>query len=175
MLFEVGDYLVYGSNGVCKVDAVGPLEMSGAAKGLYYTLTPCYKKGSTIFTPVDNDKVLIRPVLTREEALTLIDEMAGTEALWINDEKRRELEYKAAVRKCDAKEFVRIIKNIYNKKAARQAEGKRLSASDERYFALAEDSLYGEIAIALDMSKEDARTYVISRVAQMDEQAESVC
>ena len=40
-MFEVGDYLIYGLNGVCRVEAVGTMEMSGMPKDrLYYTLIP---------------------------------------------------------------------------------------------------------------------------------------
>ena len=40
-MFEVGALVVYGSDGVCRVEKVGPLEMQGAQKGVdYYTLSP---------------------------------------------------------------------------------------------------------------------------------------
>jgi CarD family transcriptional regulator len=47
MMFAVGDYIIYGSNGVCKVEAVGLLDMSGIPKDRqYYTLQPIYAKTS---------------------------------------------------------------------------------------------------------------------------------
>lgn len=56
-MFDVGDYIVYGNNGVCLVEKVGPLESSVMSKEkIYYTLSPCYMQGSTIFTPADNQK-----------------------------------------------------------------------------------------------------------------------
>ena len=73
-MFRVGDFVVYGSNGVCQVQKIGPLESAGMPKDrVYYTLHPQYVKGSTIFTPVDNQKVIIRPVLSREEAMELVN------------------------------------------------------------------------------------------------------
>ena len=103
-MFKAGDFVVYGSNGVCRVQKVGTLDSPGVPKDrLYYTLIPYYIKGSTIFTPVDNQKVIIRPVLTREEALKLIDEISGIDMLWIGDEKKRELQYKEAFRSCDCR------------------------------------------------------------------------
>ena len=54
-MFEVGDFVVYGSDGVYQVDKVGPLNMSGVSKDkLYYTLVSPYMKGSKIFSAVDN-------------------------------------------------------------------------------------------------------------------------
>lgn len=77
-MFEVGDYLIYGLNGVCRVEAVGTMEMSGMPKDrLYYTLIPVYQSGCRLFTPVDNVKTVIRPLVSREEALAYIDRMPG--------------------------------------------------------------------------------------------------
>ena len=96
-MYLVGEYIVYGTSGVCKVEAIGPMEISGVNKDkLYYTLAPLYSKGSKVFTPVDNDKVVMRPVLTKEEARELIEQIPTIELLWVADEKRREDIYKAA-------------------------------------------------------------------------------
>ena len=73
--------------------------------------------------------------------------------LIITDEKKREECYKETMRTCDCREFVSIIKTIYTRKQERLAEGKKVTASDEKYFSMAEDKLYGELAIALEMEK----------------------
>ncbi len=164
-MFEKGDYIIYGTSGVCVVDRIGTLDsLPTKDKRLYYTLHPFYSKGSTIFTPVDNEKVLMRRVISKEEALQIIDEMQETECLWIVDEKRRESEYKETFRKCDCRELVKIIKTIYLRKQDRLKEGKKTTADDEKYFHMAEDSLYGELAVALDMDKAEVKDFVISRI-----------
>ena len=44
-MFEVGDYIVYGNNGVCMVAAVGKLKAPGMPKDkLYYNLSPYNSK-----------------------------------------------------------------------------------------------------------------------------------
>lgn len=164
-MFEIGDRIVYGSNGVCCVENIGALDSPNALKGrIYYTLTPQYTKGSTIFTPVDNEKVKMRPVMSREEASVLIDEIKDIETLWIADEKGRELEYKQAIMKCECRELVKIIKTIYLRKQSRLIEGKKVTAVDEKYFRMAEERLYGELAVSLGMNEEDVKNYVTERV-----------
>ena len=38
-MFSVGDYVVYGSNGVCKVTEIGPMDLPGVSKDkLFYTM-----------------------------------------------------------------------------------------------------------------------------------------
>lgn len=166
-MFEIGDIIIYGNNGTCSVKAVGKLDTLGAnSSKIYYTLEPFYTKGSTIFTPVDNKKVLMRPILKKNEAMKMIDEMKDIEEMWINEEKKRETEYKDAIRKCDCRELVRIIKTIYARKQERIAEGKKITATDEKYFRIAEENLYGELAIPLEMTREEIKEYVVEQVEQ---------
>ena len=73
-MFEKGEFIVYGSAGVCEVKDITTLDMKGASKNrLYYILSPSHHKDSKIFTPVDGNKTVMRAVLTKEEADVLID------------------------------------------------------------------------------------------------------
>ncbi len=172
-MFQTGDFVVYGNSGVCRVQKIGTLDSPIASKEReYYTLAPYYIKGSTIFTPVDNQKIIMRPVLTKEEAIALIDEITKIDSLWIADEKTRELQYKETFRKCDCRELVKIIKTIYRRKKIRLAEGKKVTTQDEKYFHMAEEALYGELAISLGMTKDEVKAFVIERAEQQDEAQE---
>ena len=52
-MFAAGDLVVYGGEGVCRVERVGPSGMAYDDGGrLYYHLTPLYRSG-TVLTPVD--------------------------------------------------------------------------------------------------------------------------
>lgn len=65
-MFSVGEYIIYGVEGVCMVEEAGRLKVSGLNKNRdYYRLRPYYH-GGTIYTPVDG-KAAMRPVLTRAE------------------------------------------------------------------------------------------------------------
>ena len=73
-MFTEGQLVIYGGEGVCRIAAVGPSSLSGTDKTkLYYTLTPLTRSG-TVLTPVDT-KVLMRPILTRQEAEDLIAQL----------------------------------------------------------------------------------------------------
>ena len=41
-------------------------------------------------------------------------------------------------------------------------KGYKVTALDSRYFSLAESSLYGELAIALDKPREEVKSYIAS-------------
>ena len=130
-MFKVGDYVVYGNTGVCKIEDIGPLSIGSSDKE-YYTLVPVYGRNSKLYTAVDSDKVVIRPIMTKQESDALINEMEEIDALRIGDEKRREEIYKETMRTCDCKEWVRIIKTLYSRKMDRLSRGKKVTSSDER-------------------------------------------
>ena len=70
-MFAAGDLVVYGGEGVCRVESIGPsgLAYDGGDK-VYYHLSPLYR-GGTVMTPVDT-AVLMRPIISRDCALKLI-------------------------------------------------------------------------------------------------------
>ena len=164
-MFDVGDFIIYGSNGVCKITHIGPMKMPGVPKDrLYYTMVPCYIRDSEIFTPVDNERVVMRKVMSKDEAEDFIQSISEIKELEIIEEKRRELEYKQAVLTCEPEVLVSLIKTINTRMEDRIAEGKKVTSSDSKYFHLAEESLYGELAISLDMEKEEVKDYVKEKV-----------
>ena len=59
-MFSVGEYIIYGVEGVCEVEEAGKLKVAGLDKNReYYRLRPYYH-GGTIYTPVDG-KAAMRP------------------------------------------------------------------------------------------------------------------
>lgn len=165
-MFQIGEYIVYGMNGVCRVEEVGPMSLSGVDSDReYYTLNPLYTKGSKVFTPVDNQKVVMRSVISKTEACNLIDEMKDVELIDAGDDKHRELAYKDAIKSCDCRQLIRIVNTVLRRKEERQAQGKKMSACDERYLRQAQDSLYGELAVSLGIDKGEVEDYIEHRIA----------
>lgn len=164
-MFKVGDYVVYGNTGVCKIEDIGPLPIGNKDKD-YYTLVPVYGRNSKLYTAVDSDKVVIRRILTKEESGSLIDEMEEIGTLSICDEKRREEIYKETMKTCDCREWVRMIKTLYLRKMERLSRGKKVTSSDERYLSMAEDNLYGELAFSLDIPREKVGEFITERIKE---------
>ena len=70
-MYQPGDLIIYGGEGVCRVESVGPLALSDVKSDkLYYTLQPLYRN-ETVFAPVEG-KVFMRPVIGRKEAEALV-------------------------------------------------------------------------------------------------------
>jgi CarD family transcriptional regulator len=168
-MYKVNDKIVYGTHGVCEVMEIGRLSMSVAdRKKKYYTLRPVYQKESVIYVPVDNEKIPMRPILTREEVDELLQEIPRLDTIWVSNEKEREYQYKQIILRGDCRELVRIIKTIYLRMQSRIEDGKKVAAVDERYFRQAEDLLYGELAYVLDMKKSDMNPFISEYMQQKE-------
>lgn len=164
-MFKIGDYVAHYKEGVCEVTSIGKLNMSCSDKKKdYYTLKPLYDAGGTLYTPVDNEKKQIREVISNEEAQMLIADMSNVEIIWVPDEKRREMLYKEALMKNQCREWIAIIKTSYLRKMKRMASGKKAINVDDKYLNIAERFLYGELAVALDMPKDEVKGYITKQM-----------
>ena len=154
-MFAVGDLVVYGGEGVCRVEKIGPSDLRGADKAkLYYTLLPLYRAGQ-VLTPVDT-KVLLRPALTQQEARILVETMVVCEVPEVPAGSPRVLKeyYQAVVSTYDCAAVAQLIRQLARRCAGAAARGKKPSQLDERYLKRAEDQLYGELGAALGIGRD---------------------
>lgn len=156
-MFQVGEYVICSNKGVCVIEDVTTLNISGVDREKqYYILKPLYSAGSTVYVPVDSQKEpMMRRVLGRTEAERLIGDIPGIPLLAIPNDKLTEQTYKDCVKSNDCQELVKLIKTIHQRRQKRMQSGRKVTAVDAKYSHLAEDNLYGELAVALNMSREE--------------------
>lgn len=160
-MFAAGDMVVYGGEGVCRVESIGPsgLRYDGGDK-TYYHLSPLYRSG-TVMTPVDTS-VLMRHVITREQALALIAALPELPAQHPAERGMRAAKefYHQLVARCDCAELASMIYGICRKRAWALHHGKKVSQMDERYLKRAEEQLYGELAAVLEIAREQVVPFI---------------
>lgn len=172
-LYQIGDYVIKFNNGVCRVEDIMHLDMPGTDRNrLYYLLIPKDCQSAKVYVPVDAESRSLRKALSKEEAWEIIRKIPETEKEWSTNDKQREQEYKAAIQSCNPTELVGIIKNLYSRKQIRRAQGKKSTSTDERYFKLAEDSLYSELAFAIGREKQEMKQIIAQTIAEIQEKTE---
>lgn len=168
-LFKVGDYIVHGRNGVCKVVDITHLDMSGVDKDqLYYALVPMKSEDSKIFYPVDSDKVVMRSVVTKDQAKDLVSEIKDIEPMRIENDRQREAKYKEALVSCDCKQLICIIKTMYARNKERIGKGKRITYVDDRYLKEAKQNLNDEFSIALGIEPREVEKYIKAQFVEQE-------
>ncbi|MCI7741226.1 MAG: hypothetical protein MSO56_02815 [Clostridiales bacterium] len=160
-MFSVGDKIIYGENGVCTVESIGPLTMAGAPKEkLYYYLSPLIGSG-TYFAPVDSGAYM-RPVMSRDEAEALIDAMPGIQPAICTDNRFNHVDafYKELFKQHSCEALVSIVKGLKSRMSDRKTKSSRAEATMKR----AKDILHGELSVALEIDVKDVEDYIVSRL-----------
>ena len=164
MRFAIGDLIIYGETGVCRVADIVEKEFLDGKKNCYQ-LQPIYQS-CMIFTPADNEAVFMRPIMTREEADDLLERICSIEPTEITASNPRELseKYDAVIKSHNCEVLVSFAKSIYAKRERLIATKKKLSAVDERYMKRAEDLLFGEIAASLGIERIEVKETVSAKL-----------
>ncbi len=165
-MFQIGDYVICSNKGVCEVENITVLNISGADKEKeYYILKPLYSAGSTVYVPVDSQKDhTMRKVLERTEAERLIGTIPEIPLLVITNDKMTEQMYKDCMKSNECQELVKRIKTMPQRKQTGSQAGRKITAVDAKYFHLAEENLYGELAVALDLTREEVSGYITAAI-----------
>ena len=159
-MYEIGEKIIYGENGVCTVSKVAPLEMSGGSDKLFYHLQPLIGSG-VYFAPVDSGAYM-RPVISREEAEALIDSIPFIEPAICRDNRFNHVDafYKELFRQHSCEALVSIVKGLY----LRMNEKKTKSSRAESTMKRAQGILHGELSIALDLEVDEVEDYIRERI-----------
>lgn len=154
-MYQVGDFIVKAANGICEVkDIVNP-DFVDDDKKLYYELQPLSDSKTVLYVSTDRDDGSMRAVITEEEAQNLIKMIPTIDEPWINNERERERNYKEAIKSNEPEKLIGIIKLIYQRKRARQEQGKKTTMVDKQYFDKAENLLYSELELVLKKSRDE--------------------
>ena len=164
-MFQIGDTLLYGTEGVCKMEEICEMKVR-SAKAKYYVLRPLFHDGATVFVPVDNEVLTakMRPLLTVEEINALLEKVSSEKEIWIEDAAERKAEFQKILTGGDRSNILRMIRTLYLRRRALQEKGKRLRSSDEQMLRDAEKLLNDELALVLGISQREVPDYVRRRI-----------
>ena len=167
MKYEIGDFVSTPVTGICKVEDILYLNLRDKKDNKwYYLMKPIEDEKEKIYVPVSNSDSRLRLCLTKEEAWNLIKRIPEIPTAWTDNEKMREQNYKDAVKANDPEALVAIIKMIYQRKQKRLAEGKKCTATDAKYFQMAENLLYMELGVAIGKPKQEICKTIIDYIDQ---------
>lgn len=163
-MFEKGEYVVYGSGEVCRVEEKLTRCFDGVSKNEYYKLAPVEYRNSAYYVPVKSADSEIRRILTKEEIYEMIDSIPQAEAVWRSDKNERKDCFEAILRSNDLMGLIGIVKSLYEERERRIETGKRLIAADEKAFNAAEHILHGEFAFVLGIKETEVSEFIKHRL-----------
>lgn len=160
-MFQVGDQVVYGIHGVCRV--VDQEERVVDRKRVtYLALEPVGQGDSKYLVPTQNAAAMakLRRMLSREELEEMLSSQDVRSDGWIKDENLRKQTYRELINSGDRARLMRMVHTLHRHKAAQTAAGRKCHLCDENFLRDAEKLLTGEFAIVLDMEPDQVKRYI---------------
>lgn len=160
-MLQIGEVIFYGKQGVCEIVGFEERKLNGK-KQLYYILRLVYNQGTTIYCPADSEitTVKFRPILSKEEILTLIHEMPDNDSTWIENEKVRNETYLEALTEGNHSLIVQAIKSLYKQGELKKSQGKKLLRQDEYMLQEAQRLLYEEFSFTLEIPVDKVESFI---------------
>ena len=173
-MFDVGEKVVY-QHRVCAVTGIRENYIDGND---YYELKALYEKSLRLFLPVEKAVPPdLRPVMTEHEALNLIDSIKDVDDITPEElesntvsapfDRKRESEYSRRLHIFSPDQLIRIMRFSYERSQARSARGRSATETDKRYLQLAQNLLCDELAVSLDLDREEAPQFLLRRIEKV--------
>ena len=173
-MLSIGEAVVYRHH-VCEVVSIREAYFEGRD---YYELKAIFEKSLKLFVAIDEAQPpALRPVMTKEEALALIDSIGsaesideealaqGTDTPTLLDRRIKE-EYTRRLHTFTPEQLLPIMKFAYERSKSRTDEGRNATATDKKYFELAQNLLCDELSISLGIDRDQVTAFLQERIEQ---------
>ncbi len=153
-MFEIGELIMYGTNGVCRVEGFTRSPFDADDEREYYILKPIHDQSNlVIYTPVENENVVMRPLLSLEKAKAFISIIGDISAITVDNERSRRDVYREALKTADPVNYVKIVKAVRHRRE--EFSRRRLPDLDIDFEHSAYSCLLGELSTALGVSRDE--------------------
>lgn len=159
-MFNIGDYVMYGTSGLCKIIDIRKENFGGKPEE-YYILELVFDQSTVIYAPLENNKTPMRNVIDEDEIYSIIHSLPKAENLWLENDKDRNDRFKEILRSGDCKSIIYMIKSIYMHKLKQAEKGKKLHIADDNIIKTAEKLAYSELAYVLGIQPDDVVPFIL--------------
>lgn len=160
-LLNTGDVVVYGTQGVCRIDCIQSKQI-GRQSAEYYVLKPVFNESTAVFVPVDNETLVakMQKVLNKAQIKELIAKTPDIDIIKVSDENQKREIYKSILSGNDREQLISLIKTIRLERDTRRQNNKKLNINDEQTLRKAEMLLYNEVAFVNNIEPDEARNLI---------------
>ena len=165
--FSIGQYVAYGTNGICIVDSIERMSFTeGAPKEEYYVLRQNKNRATQFFVPMKNEELLskMREPMQKSDIEDILMGLSDDDVHWINDRRERGDYFKSILHEGVNSRLLNMIICIYQRKRELARRGKKLSVTDTTTLKTAEKLVEEEFAWALDMDPQEVPAFIRRRL-----------
>ena len=160
-MFDIGDWVVYGIHGVCKIIGVEK-QMVDHRRKPFFVLQPLASKESRFFLPKDNPTALakLRTVLNQQQLQDILTSKEVEDDNWIEDENHRRQYYKDLITHGDRIDILKMVASLHRYKDSLAESGRKFHLCDDNFLRDAEKLISSEVALVMDLPMEEAKQYL---------------
>ncbi len=167
-MFQAGDYVVCGDNGLCRIEQIGVPDFDTFERNKAYYFLRSEEDGSRIYVPI-NTHMPLRAPITQQEAEALLSSLPD---LQVNppscrDRKALQRYYQELMHLHTCEALAISVKSIYSRHIKTPG---RMSGTEEAILRKAEHQLCSELAAALSISYDSARSRMLDALRTADRQ-----
>ena len=162
MLYQVDEYVVYSSLGICQVlENDAHVSLAGDENELYYILAPIEQRLGKAYVPHSRSTEL-RPLLQKEEALNALSKAIELEPDDYQDTNSHLVleHFRTLIRSNDFLSLLLVCKSMDARIAEQQSKKHGASLTYKRLLDDAQRRVYGELSIVLSMDVEEVPSFV---------------
>ncbi|HHU63636.1 MAG TPA: CarD family transcriptional regulator [Clostridiales bacterium] len=163
-MFNIGDLIVYSAHGICRIVDIQEKTYLGVTKK-YYILHPLDDDNLKISIPVDSKKVVMLELLDKDEAQEILESFKLPGVEWIEADNQRYDTYLNMVKEGNRKEIARIANTLMRQKIKLENGGRKFHERDRRLLTSIQDTLFSELAYALNTTYEAIYDKIMSFIS----------
>lgn len=148
-MFNIGDLVIYSTMGICKIVDICEKTYAGTTRN-YYIMHPIEDDTLIIQNPVDNDRIMMKKIIGRNEAEEVLESFKLPGIQWIENGNERNRNYSDIVSSGDRRGISNIINTLMCKKYELEMADKKISEHDRKLLLHNQKILFKELAITLE-------------------------
>jgi len=164
--YRIGDKAIDKTGAIFEVEKMEEQDFGGGTS-VFLVMKPFfsndYSKDYRMYVPLGNADKILRPVMTKEQALDLIDQMAGLTGFPEVPPRERKVQFQNIISTGDRKEIYRVIKSLIEYRNKRKQNNKPFSDFDTKLLKNLETMIQNEISVALGISPSFVADFVKQR------------
>ncbi len=165
MQLQTGNYVIYRSSEICRIDGFETKSFDGVTQREYCVLVPENDQRSKYYVPMDCAEDKLRQLLTKDEIYSLIDGMKCEQPDWGNTETHRKERFNEVLGSGDYRLIISMMHSLYLEKQERLSQGKKLLAADEKAMKAAESLINLEFSFVLGINESEMESFILERLS----------
>lgn len=166
-MHQVGDQVVYGVHGVCVISGLEQRRVDHKNVE-YFVLSPVDQPGASYLVPTGNALAVskLRPLLSADEILQILDSESVRRIHWIPEENRRKQYYRELLSGGDRTAVLSMIYTLHLHKKSQLESGRKFHLCDDNFLQDAEKMLASEFSLILNIPRNQIGAYIRDRIFQ---------